>query len=159
MYIPSFFYTQSNGKVERFHRTMHDVLAKKIRNIEYSWDIYLNQMLAAVPFLVSNTTNFYPYYLHVILPLDNILRPQVHQWLLKSFQANSSNVLFTSIFVLLCYQFLLLFSRVYSFCSLLCCLPCYSWLFIFYRDSYFIDITLIVLLLFFLVFASYPKGF
>lgn len=76
----SFYHPQSNGKVERFHRTMHDVLAKKIGNNEQSWDVYINQMLAAIRFHVSETTKFSPYYLlynrDVILPLDNILRPR-----------------------------------------------------------------------------------
>ena len=76
----SFYHPQSNGKVERFHRTMHDVLAKKIGSNEQSWDVYINQMLAAVRFHVSETTKFSPYYLlynrDVILPLDNILRPR-----------------------------------------------------------------------------------
>ena len=76
----SFYHPQSNGKVERFHRTMHDILAKKICHNEQSWDVYINQMLAAVRFHVSETTKFSPYYLlynrDVILPLDNILRPR-----------------------------------------------------------------------------------
>ena len=76
----SFYHPQSNGKVERFHRTMHDILAKKIGHNEQSWDVYINQMLAAVRFHVSETTKFSPYYLlynrDVILPLDNILRPR-----------------------------------------------------------------------------------
>ena len=71
-----FYHPQSNGKVERFHRTMHDILAKKIGHNEQSWDVYINQMLAAVRFHVSETTKFSPYYLlyirDVILPLDNI---------------------------------------------------------------------------------------
>ena len=45
-----------------------------------SWDIYLNQMLTAVRFHVSETIHFSPYYLlynrDIILPLDNISRPR-----------------------------------------------------------------------------------
>ena len=47
----SFHHPHNNGKVERFHRTMHDILAKKISHNKQSWDIYIN-------------------------PLDNILRPR-----------------------------------------------------------------------------------
>ena len=50
----------------------------KIGHNEQSWDIYINQMLVAVRFHVSETTKFPPYYLFynrdVILPLDDILR-------------------------------------------------------------------------------------
>ena len=76
----SFYHPQSNGKVERLHRTMHDILAKKIGSNELSWDLHINQMLAAIRFHVSESTNFSPFYLlynrDVILPLDNILRPR-----------------------------------------------------------------------------------
>ena len=76
----SFYHLQSNSKVERFRRTMNDVLAKKLGINEQSWDIYINQMLVAIRFHVSETTKFSPYYLlfnrDVILPLDNILRPR-----------------------------------------------------------------------------------
>ena len=59
---------------------MHDVLCKKTGHNKQSLGIYINQMLAAVRFYVSETTQFSPYYLFynrdVILPLDNILRPR-----------------------------------------------------------------------------------
>ena len=76
----SFYHPQSNGKVERFHRTKHDVLSQKIGHNEQSWDIYINQMLAAVRFHVSETTKLSLYYLFyntdVIQLLDYILRPR-----------------------------------------------------------------------------------
>ena len=76
----SYYHPQSNGKVERLHRTMNDILAKKIGENRQSWDLYINQMLAALRFNVSESTKFSPYYLlygrDVILPLDNILKPR-----------------------------------------------------------------------------------
>ena len=59
----SVYHPPSNGKVERFHRTMHAILAKKSENNEQSWDIYINKMLVAVGFHVSETTIFSLYYL------------------------------------------------------------------------------------------------
>ena len=58
---------------------MHDVLAKKIGNNEQSWDIYINQMLAAIRFYVR-PQNFHRITYSItgmlFLPLDNILRPR-----------------------------------------------------------------------------------
>ena len=76
----SFYHPQSNGKVERLHRTMHDILAKKIGDNANSWDLHINQMLAAIRFNVSESTKFSPFYLiynrDVVLPLDTILKPR-----------------------------------------------------------------------------------
>ena len=71
---------QSNAKVEHFHRTLHDVMSKKIEDNYETWDLHLNQVLAAIRFNISESTKFSPYYLlynrDPILPLDNILKPR-----------------------------------------------------------------------------------
>ena len=54
---------QSNAKVERFHKTLADVLAKLAGLNRENWDLLLTQALAAVKFLVNETTKFSPYYL------------------------------------------------------------------------------------------------
>lgn len=76
----SYYSPQGNGKVERFHRTLHDVMAKKIVNDAQTWDIYLNQTLAAIRFHPNESSKFSPYYLlynrDVVLPLDTLLKPR-----------------------------------------------------------------------------------
>ena len=77
----SFYHPQSNGKIERFHRVLHDVMSKKLqRDGHYAWDLYLNQTLAAIRFSISDATNQSPFFLlynrDVVLPLDNILKPR-----------------------------------------------------------------------------------
>ena len=76
----SYYHPQGNAKVERFHRTLHDVLSKKLKDDVKTWDIYLNQTLAAIRFHINESTNFSPFYLlynrDVVLPLDNILKPR-----------------------------------------------------------------------------------
>ena len=76
----SYYHPQGNGKVERLHRIMNDMLAKNVNDNDKSWDLYLNQILAAIRFNVSETTKFSPFFLlynrDVILPLDNILKPR-----------------------------------------------------------------------------------
>ena len=71
---------QSNAKVERFHKTLADVLAKLAEHNKGNWDLFLTQALAAVRFSINETTMFSPYYLvygrDVVLPLDNLLRPR-----------------------------------------------------------------------------------
>ena len=73
----SFYQPEANAKVERFHRTLHDILAKKLDDNLATWDMYLNQALAALTFCVSESTGFSPFYLlysrDLVLPLDNIL--------------------------------------------------------------------------------------
>ena len=76
----SYYHPQGNAKIERFHRTLHDVLSKKLKDDVKTWDIYLNQTLAAIRFNINESTNFSPFYLlynrDVVLPLDNILKPR-----------------------------------------------------------------------------------
>ena len=44
--LTSVYHPQRNAKVGRFHRTLHDVLAKKLTDNQQHWDLYLNQALA-----------------------------------------------------------------------------------------------------------------
>jgi transposase InsO family protein len=81
MHIKSAFYhPESNAKIERFHRTLHNILSKRVNDNPTTWDAYLNQALAAIRFTVSETAKFSPYFLvynrDVVLPVDNILRPR-----------------------------------------------------------------------------------
>ncbi|KAK3097609.1 hypothetical protein FSP39_011373 [Pinctada imbricata] len=76
----SYYSPQANGKVERFHRTLHDVMSKQIQEDVQTWDLYLNQTLAAIRFHVNESSKFSPYFLlynrDVVLPLDTILKPR-----------------------------------------------------------------------------------
>ena len=78
--LTSVYHPQSNAKVERFHRTLHDVLAKKVADNQQTWDLFLNQALAAIRFNVSESSKFSPFFLmynrDVVLPIDNILQPR-----------------------------------------------------------------------------------
>ena len=75
----SVYHSQSNAKVERFHRTLHDIMSKRLEENYEVWDVHLNQVLAAIRFNVNESTKFSPYYLlynrDPVLPLDNILKP------------------------------------------------------------------------------------
>ena len=78
--LTSVFHPQSNAKVERFHRTLHDVSTKKIADNQHTWDLFLNQALAAIRLNVSESSRFSPFFLlynrDVVLPIDNILKPR-----------------------------------------------------------------------------------
>ena len=78
--LTSIYHPQSNAKVERFHRTLHDILAKKVADNQQTWDLHLGQTLAALRFNVNESTQFTPFYLlynrDVVLPVDNILKPR-----------------------------------------------------------------------------------
>ena len=76
----AYYHPQSNARIERFHKTLHNILSKRIDNSPDTWDVYLNQALAAVRFMVSDTAQHSPFFLlfnrDVVLPIDNILRPR-----------------------------------------------------------------------------------
>jgi hypothetical protein len=59
---------QSNAKVERFHRTLHDLLANKLDDGVTTWDLLLNQTLAAIRFNVSQSNTFSPFFLSIYSP-------------------------------------------------------------------------------------------
>ena len=76
----SFYHPQRNAKIERFHRTLHDILSKKIAENANVWDMFLNQTLAAIRFNISESSKFSLFYLlynrDVVLPIDNLLKPR-----------------------------------------------------------------------------------
>ena len=76
----SYHHPQGNSNVERFHRTLHDVMSKRGSEKVQTWDIYLNHVLGAVRLNINESTKFSPFYLlynpDPILPIDNILKPK-----------------------------------------------------------------------------------
>lgn len=75
----SFYHPQSNGRIERFHKTLHDILSKLMKDDTKTWDLYLNQALAAIRFNISESSKFSPFYLlynrDAVLPVDNLMKP------------------------------------------------------------------------------------
>ncbi|CAG2228480.1 unnamed protein product [Mytilus edulis] len=69
-----------NPPVERFHRTLHDVMAKKLQSDASTWDVCLNQTIAAIRFQKNESTKFSPFFLlynrDPVLPIDNLLKPR-----------------------------------------------------------------------------------
>ena len=55
----SYYHPQCNCKVERFHRTLHDVMSTRITENVETWDMYLNQVLAAIRFNTNDSTKFF----------------------------------------------------------------------------------------------------
>ena len=76
----SVYHPQSNAKVKRFHRTLHDVLSKKLSENQQTWDLFLNQALAAIWFNISVSSKFSLFFLlynrDVVLPVDNLMKPR-----------------------------------------------------------------------------------
>ena len=76
----SFYHPQGNAKIERFYQTLHDILFKLTAENPKSWDLFLNQALAAIRFNPSDTTKMSPFFAlynkDPVLPLDNILQPR-----------------------------------------------------------------------------------
>ena len=53
--LTSVYHPQSHAKVERFYRTLHDILAKKVADNQETYDLHLNKTLAAIRFNVSES--------------------------------------------------------------------------------------------------------
>ena len=74
----SFYHPQSNGLIERYHRTLVDIISKKLQTDVGSWDMFLNQALAAIRFGVNESTKCSPFFLlfgnEPVLPIDNLLK-------------------------------------------------------------------------------------
>lgn len=75
----SFYHPQSNGRIERFHKTLHDILSKLMKDDTKTGDLYLNQALAAIRLNISESSKFSPFYLlynrDAVLPVDNVMKP------------------------------------------------------------------------------------
>ena len=76
----SYYHPQGNFKVELIHWTLYDVMSKKVSDRLDTWDIYLNQVLAAIRFNINEATQFSPFYLlynhYPVLAIDIILKPR-----------------------------------------------------------------------------------
>jgi len=76
----STYHPQANAPIERAWRTLNDILAKLCIKDPNTWDVYLNQALAAIRFSQHSTNKHSPFELlygrQVVLPLHNLLRPR-----------------------------------------------------------------------------------
>lgn len=72
------YHPQSNAKVEHFHKTLADMLAKLTGDNQEDCDLFLMQTLAAVRFTINETSQYSPYFLlfgrDIVLPIDNLLK-------------------------------------------------------------------------------------
>ena len=78
----SIYRPQSNSKIERFHRVMHDLISKHLfqTNEETAWDTYIPFVLSALRTSTNTSTKFSPHFLlykqDPIMPLDTLLKPR-----------------------------------------------------------------------------------
>jgi transposase InsO family protein len=89
------YHPQSNGKNERQHRTMNDILAKHVNEENTDWDEKLYIALQGIRMNINDSSKFSPFELlygrDALLPIDNLLLPRrkylgedIHEKLLES---------------------------------------------------------------------------
>ena len=73
-------YSPWENRVERVHRSLMDILSKKVQENTHTWDLYLNQALAAIRFSENESTKhspfFYLFQRDPIIPVHNLLQPR-----------------------------------------------------------------------------------
>ena len=66
---------QGNGKTERFHRVLNDILAKSLDSQDQrNWDLYITPALLAYRTSVNDSTHFTPHFIvygrDPVLPME-----------------------------------------------------------------------------------------
>lgn len=73
----SAYHPQGNGQVERFNRTLKNMLAKVTQQNQKDWDVHLPRVLFAYRTSIHESTGFSPYYINFgrspTLPVDVML--------------------------------------------------------------------------------------
>ena len=76
----SSYHPQSNGKTERFHRCMNEMIQKQISEDQSKWDEILQACLGAYRMSKNETTKHSPYFVMYgrdpVLPVDTLLQPR-----------------------------------------------------------------------------------
>ena len=75
------YHPQTNGKIERFHRFMNDLLSKYTYKTPLEWDSYLPAMLMTYRTAVQESTQHTPFLMlygrDPVLPIDTLLQPKL----------------------------------------------------------------------------------
>ena len=76
----SSYHPQSNGKTERFHRVMNEMIQKQISEEQTKWDEILQPCLGAYRMSKNESTKYSPYFVMYgrdpVLPVDTLLQPR-----------------------------------------------------------------------------------
>ena len=80
MLLLPFIILKETLKVEWFHRTLHNIMFKRLGGHLETWDLHLNQaLLVAIRFNMKESTKFSPFYLlynhDLVLPIAKTLKP------------------------------------------------------------------------------------
>ena len=70
--------------MQRFHKTLADILTKLTKDDTQDWDLFLSQALGAVRFGINEMSEFSPYYMmfgrdveyYMMFGIDNLLKPK-----------------------------------------------------------------------------------
>ena len=76
----SVYHPAGNGKIERFHRFMNDVISKYAYQDQTKWESYIPAVLMAYRTSLHDSTGYTPFFLmrgcDPVLPMDTLLNPK-----------------------------------------------------------------------------------